>query len=111
MFDMEPIIRQYVKEMDMQIRDECFQVARKFAVEVNEERLIKALTDARTFYDEGFRAGERAAMDRLVRCKDCVYCEKTYVNGKGFRICPASRMEITEMDFCSYAERRTDDDL
>ena len=44
----------------------------------------------------------------VVRCKDCSYWDKATVNKNGFLICPASGMEITEGDFCSYGERRTD---
>ena len=42
----------------------------------------------------------------VVRCKDCMYWEKRLVNSKGFAICSASGMDITENDFCSYGERR-----
>lgn len=35
-------------------------------------------------------------------CKDCRYYQDAKVNEKGFLICPASGMEITEMDYCSY---------
>ena len=45
----------------------------------------------------------------VVRCKDCSYWDKAKSNKKGFLICPASGMEITEHDFCSYRERRTDE--
>lgn len=38
----------------------------------------------------------------VVRCKDCRYYQTTKVNEKGFLICPASGMEITETDYCSY---------
>ena len=41
----------------------------------------------------------------VVRCKDCVYWREAVINDKGFLICPASGMEITESDFCSYGER------
>ena len=44
----------------------------------------------------------------VVRCKDCVYYEEAKVNELGFIICRASGMEITENDFCSYGERRSD---
>lgn len=43
-----------------------------------------------------------------VRCKDCTYWKNAKVNKKGFLICPASGMEITEEDYCSYGERRID---
>ena len=41
----------------------------------------------------------------VVRCKDCVRWREAVINDKGFLICPASGMEITESDFCSYGER------
>ena len=39
-------------------------------------------------------------------CKDCRYYQDAKVNEKGFLICPASGMEITETDFCSYGQRK-----
>lgn len=42
----------------------------------------------------------------VVYCKDCAYRKNAKVNGKGFLICPASGMEITEYDYCSYGERK-----
>lgn len=46
----------------------------------------------------------------VVRCKDCRYFDKGFVNNNGFFVCSASGMEITENDFCSYGERRKDDE-
>lgn len=45
----------------------------------------------------------------VVRCKDCVYFEEDYVYAEGFVLCPAIGMEVTDMDFCSYGERRDSD--
>ncbi len=45
----------------------------------------------------------------VVRCKDCYYWAKATVNKRGFLICPASYMEITEDYYCSYGERRKED--
>ena len=42
----------------------------------------------------------------VVRCKNCRYYQDAKVNEKGFLICPASSMEITETDYCSYGERK-----
>ena len=42
----------------------------------------------------------------VVRCGECRYRQKAKVNRKGFLICPASGMEITDDDFCSYGERK-----
>lgn len=44
----------------------------------------------------------------MVRCKDCTYWLDAKENEKGFFICPASGMEITEDDFCSYGEKVTE---
>lgn len=41
---------------------------------------------------------------RVVRCKNCEYGKDAKINKKGFLICPASHMEITDDDFCSYGE-------
>lgn len=43
-------------------------------------------------------------------CKDCRYYQDAKVNEKGFLICPASGMEITETDYCSYGERMDKED-
>ena len=39
-------------------------------------------------------------------CKDCRYYQTAKVNEKGFLICPASGMEITETDYCSYGQQK-----
>lgn len=41
----------------------------------------------------------------VVRCRECIYGREAKWNKKGFRICPASYMEIMDDDFCSYGER------
>lgn len=46
----------------------------------------------------------------VVRCRDCSYWRKAKTNSKGFLICPASGMEIMAKDFCSYGERKADDE-
>lgn len=58
----------------------------------------------------GVRVVQCKACERVpvVRCKDCVYKKDATVNKKGYLICPASGMEITDQDYCSYGERRDD---
>ena len=46
-----------------------------------------------------------ADVAEVVRCKDCQYYQDAKTNKKGFLICPASGMEITETDYCSYGVR------
>lgn len=47
-----------------------------------------------------------AGVVEVTFCKDCRYYQDAKVNEKGFLICPASGMEITETDFCSYGQRK-----
>lgn len=49
-------------------------------------------------------------LEYFIRCKDCKYAAKAQWNKKGYRICQASHMEITDDDFCSYAERKEPND-
>lgn len=42
----------------------------------------------------------------VVRCRDCAFAKNAKWNKKGYRICPASHMEITDDDFCSYGVRK-----
>ena len=44
--------------------------------------------------------------ERVIRCKDCEYRDKTKVNKKGFEVCVASGMDITDNDFCSLAKMK-----
>lgn len=51
---------------------------------------------------------ELDSLPEIVRCNKCLYWDKAKSNKKGFLICPASGMEITADDFCSYGERKND---
>lgn len=53
---------------------------------------------------------DKSRFSEIVRCKDCAHRIKCKVNKKGFLICSASGMEITENDFCSYGERMENHD-
>jgi len=46
------------------------------------------------------------SVEVVVHCINCKYKAQAKANNKGFLICPASGMEITDNDFCSYGERR-----
>lgn len=55
---------------------------------------------------EEFDAFPAADVVEVTFCKDCRYYQDAKVNEKGFLICPASGMEITVMDYCSYGQRK-----
>ena len=50
-------------------------------------------------------AADALSEPEIIRCKDCRYWTEAKPNKNGFLICLASGMEITEYDFCSYAEK------
>ena len=56
--------------------------------------------------EEEFNSFPAADVVEVTFCKDCRYYQDAKVNEKGFLICPASGMEITEMDYCSYGQRK-----
>lgn len=58
----------------------------------------------------GVEAISAADVAEVVRCKDCRYYQDAKANKKGFLICPASGMEITETDYCSYGARMDKED-
>lgn len=60
-----------------------------------------------TFKDTLVKWNTRPAQP-VGRCGECKAKEKAVVNDKGFLICPASGMEITDNDFCSYFEPKDD---
>ena len=69
----------------------------------------RGYTDALDNADDWMDAQPTIDAVPVVRCKDCHYSDEAKVNEKGFLICPASGMEITDNDFCSYGERRSDE--
>ena len=55
---------------------------------------------------QGLPEANPVAFVPVVRCRECVHAKNANVNDRGFRICPASHMEIMDDDFCSYGERQ-----
>lgn len=97
---------------DMHIdHNDCDKVNTHFCEKMRNPEKTIVIIDAgctdKTFYHKGFKDGYESV--NVVHCKDCKYWDKATANKKGFLICPASGMEITADDFCSYGERRTDD--
>ena len=70
---MEPIVEIITHTINAKIEDEVYQATQRLHVTVNKERLIQALNDARAFYDEGYKAGRRDALDedREYECPVC----------------------------------------
>lgn len=65
-----------------------------------------AFDDAMSYIEDA----PTADVVEVVRCSECEYGKKATINDKGFKICPVSGMEITDTDYCSYGERKTDNE-
>lgn len=81
---MEPIIKACMTELNTQMEGDVLKVCHSYGIDVDKERLMQALTDARKFYDEGYRDGKRDAVrqGRWIAVKDfgggqCIgYCSE-----------------------------------
>ena len=60
------------------------------------------------YFDNGYGNVIGEMVGELVRCKECRY-RAGKINAKGFEVCEASGMDITDDDFCSYGERSSDE--
>jgi hypothetical protein len=92
----------------------------RLGVTVDRDELIRALKYDRGQYDKGYADGKAAAMDELVRCKDCKHrgkkIEYGFVAYAYESVCPLCcdddpYYSILKDDdfFCAYGERRSDD--
>ena len=70
------------------------------------EQVESGATDLFDAFEDALQDAQTVDAVPVVRCKDCVHWREAVTNDKGFLICPASGMEITESDFCSYGDRK-----
>lgn len=82
-------------------------IAREDVLSVYKQTEIEAILTKKSWPDTWKALCDNIkSIPALVQCKECSYWEKAKGNKKGFLICPASGMEITEHDYCSYGERK-----
>ena len=70
------------------------------------EQVESGATDLFDAFEDALQDAQTVDAVPVVRCKDCVHWREAGTNDKGVLICPASGMEITESDFCSYGDRK-----
>lgn len=59
MYGMKPIIRQFVGQLHTEYENGVMKAVQSVGFDVDKDRLLQALTDARAFYEEGYRAAMR----------------------------------------------------
>ena len=70
------------------------------------EQVERGATDLFDAFDDALQDAQTVDAVPVIRCRECEYAKNAKVNKKGFRICPASHMEIVDDDYCSCGERR-----
>ena len=99
--EMKPIIEQFITDFRIQSEDNVMRAVGEYGIHVDKQRLMQALTDARDFYEEGYRAAMRSIVH-------CLYCEH-YKRGQCYH--PrhehhAQGIEQNPTDFCNYGDWR-----
>lgn len=104
-------IELYMEEMGIAVVEKLdamvFDAVAGVGVTVDKEELLQALRYDRDQYDKGFVDGKAAAMDALVRCKDCKHWNNACC-GLGTGDCHVLERLTFETFFCAYGERRSE---
>lgn len=101
--------------VEMKIEKGILKAVHKQDIIVDRDELIRALEYDRGQYEKGYAD----AMDSIVRCKDCRHSKLPAVltqkyGEPGTLTChnwhsPCNKRNVNQNDFCSYGERRTED--
>ncbi len=77
---------------------------------IDADAFLERMSRTDRFFGVVFDINDEPTVDAVpvVKCRECMYAKNAKVNKKGYRICPASHMEIVDDDYCSYGERETD---
>lgn len=92
--------------------EEIYKAVLSIGINVDKDELIRALQYDRDQYNKGYAAGKRDAIADLVRCKDCRHLVLTEEGEHNPDDCVCDYWMadgLTDDDFCSYGERRTNE--
>ena len=95
---MKPIIETYYSQLETQLENEILKGVQSVGVQVDKERLLQALKDAKEFWHEGYKDGYRAAVweqprwisveERLPELESFVLCRlKGFQYGGNTQVC------------------------
>lgn len=99
--EMEPIITLIASEIKMQQEERIWRAVQEADIHVDKERLLKALEDAKSFWEEGYRAGTNRPRGRWLECyedwrrqmvgDECSHCGFKHFGSSisHYRYCPA----------------------
>jgi hypothetical protein len=108
--------------IEYQFENDIMNMIQKYGITVDKDELLKALRYDRDQYDKGYVDGKRAANDEIVRCKDCKWWYDRHIDpitNYHYGCCERPLGEYyecdcdfctTSNDFCSYAERKEENE-
>lgn len=102
----KPIIEVIRQQQEVEFEDDLLRTLETYGFHVDVERLTLALTDAKRFYDEGYRAAATAHGHWVLKHSaygmdecDCSNCKQNTTTGEGVRMryCPncGANMEVS----------------
>lgn len=101
-----------VEEVNKDTNERIVSAVLSYGIDVDKEELLRALRYDREQYEKGYAAGYYAALDEIVRCKDCKFWRKLESSLLGEVMCcivqGSMNVQKKKDDFCSCAERRTE---
>lgn len=107
----ESPIKLYATQVEHQIEGEILRVIQKMEVVADKEELLRALQYDRNQYFKGYRdAISDHTLVKVVRCEVCkLWCRNVGVVDSPNGHCFYHDIDTNGYDFCSYGERRTDE--
>ena len=99
-------IKAILGEMQTKFEDDCISAVQSYGFEIDKEKLEKALTDSKSFYNEGYADAKRQ-YDRTKGhwieqdpFQICNQCGKGYNKDfhKGYNFCPKCGADMREAD-------------
>ena len=97
--------RSYIREVEGNDGGRLLIEAYDMAIEALSAEAVSRYEYDRLYAEADYFAKRLRSAVEVVRCKDCRY-RNGKVNRKGFEVCDATGMDITDGDFCSFGERR-----
>ena len=103
---LQPWMEKFGEQFDaLVIKNVC-----SVGINIDKDKLLQALNQDKSRYEEAYRRGYAARENEIIRCKDCKHC---FVDGENVRynVCELNHNKVQADDwFCADAERKEEDE-
>ena len=105
-------IEQMVSEIQTRYEDGVLKAVQSVGFNVDKDELLRALQYDRDQYTKGREDGYMQRDSEIVRCKDCKFQKVEYGwNCKRYKVCINFDLPMDDDDFCSWGERKEDEQI